>query len=213
MAESSPIDVAGLILTGGSSRRMGFDKTQLSIEGIPLARRVASALIGAADPVLEVGPGVTRLPTVSESPKGEGPLVAVVCGARELRRRGHRGAVLVVASDLPFLRREGLFELARWPVDGSVVPVVQGRAQPLCARWSIEDLEAGDALVERGERTMRALVAEVHPLLLDVASEMMVLSADQLVDLDTRRDVQRLHDAAGFPGPGESDHSSVRSLR
>jgi molybdenum cofactor guanylyltransferase len=204
--------VAGLLLTGGTSRRMGFDKSRLTVEGTPMARRVARALAAAAAPVLEVGPGTSGLPTVAESKTGEGPLFALTCGARELRRRGHYRAVLLVACDLPFLSRDGLVELAGWPSDRSVVPAVAGRPQPLCAKWSTEDLDVADRLVARGERSMRALVAAVRPVLLDVEKEMTRLTTAQLVDLDTRDDAQRLQVAIAFPRLGERDRSSVRSL-
>jgi molybdenum cofactor guanylyltransferase len=192
MADKAANDVAGLLLTGGSSRRFGSDKARLLIEGIALARRVASAVAVAVDPVLEVGLGVSGLASIGESPAGEGPLVALVCGVRELHRLGHTGAVLVVACDLPFVRSEGLEELARWPTHRSVLPVVAGRAQPLCARWAPDDCAVAVSLVSRGERSMRALIEATQPLMLDVVAEAGALTRDQLEDLDTREDARRL---------------------
>ena len=49
--------VAGLILTGGASRRMGFDKAKMVIEGEPIRQRLIGVLCEVASPVLEVGPG------------------------------------------------------------------------------------------------------------------------------------------------------------
>lgn len=150
--------VAGLLLTGGASRRMGFDKALLAVDGVPNAVRLARVLDAVTEPALEVGPGVSGLTAVQETPRGAGPLVAVCAGARRLRDAGHDGAVVVVACDLPFLTAEVVSGLCAWPGGGSVVPVVVGHAQPLCARWSPADLMAGELLVEAGERSMKALL-------------------------------------------------------
>src|SRR5512135_3454415 len=77
---------AGLLLTGGASKRMRRDKATIDFGGVPLAVRVARALAQVAYPVLAVGiEAGTGLPTVDD-PR-EGPLVAFVRGAAELRAR------------------------------------------------------------------------------------------------------------------------------
>nr|MDP9020189.1 NTP transferase domain-containing protein [Actinomycetota bacterium] len=58
--------VAGLLLTGGASRRMGRDKALLAVHGLPLAQRTAGVLAAVVAPVLEVGPGRSTLPAVQE---------------------------------------------------------------------------------------------------------------------------------------------------
>jgi molybdenum cofactor guanylyltransferase len=151
--------VAGLLLTGGASQRMGFDKALMLVDGAPNAARLAIALRTAAAPTCEVGPGVSGLPAIQETPRGAGPLVAICAGARHLRSLGHDGPVEVLACDLPFMTSEVISELCAWPARGSVVPVVAGHPQPLCARWSQTDLLAGETLVRAGQRSMKALLA------------------------------------------------------
>ncbi|MGA8295837.1 MAG: NTP transferase domain-containing protein [Acidimicrobiales bacterium] len=208
--------VGGLLLTGGSSRRMGFDKARMLVDGIASAVRVARALDSVCGRVLEVGPGVSGVSAVIESPHGEGPLAALVCGARALQAEGRLGQVVVVACDLPFLRPAGLREIARWPVEGSVVPVVDGKPQPLCARWSGSDLALAASLLASGERSLRALVEATRPTFVDVKKEAKALTVDQLEDLDTLVDAAR-HGVDLRPGAdapvGLSGHgvASVRS--
>ncbi|HTW09716.1 MAG TPA: NTP transferase domain-containing protein, partial [Acidimicrobiales bacterium] len=113
-----------------------------------------------ACPVVEAGPGFTRLRAVRERPPGGGPLLAVCAGATELAARGHAGAVLVVACDLPFVTQATLAALACHPGEQSLVPLVGGRWQPLCARWSAADLALAHNLAEAGARSMRALVEQ-----------------------------------------------------
>jgi molybdenum cofactor guanylyltransferase len=185
--------VAALLLTGGSSRRMGFDKALLEVDGQPNAARLAGALgLVAAGPALEVGPGRSGLPWLQESPPGAGPLVAVAAGAAALGDRGWRGPVLVVACDLPRLGARPLAVLARWPGDSSVVPTWGGAPQPLCARWAWGDLQSARRLVGEGRKSMRALLDVVAFGLLGPSDWPGGEDADELADVDEPDDLKRL---------------------
>jgi molybdopterin-guanine dinucleotide biosynthesis protein A len=65
---------------------------------------------------------------------------------------------------------EVLAVLSGWPGVSSAVPLVGGRPQPLCARWSAADLVVAAELVAAGERSMKALLARAAAEMLgDVA--------------------------------------------
>src|SRR5712692_7095438 len=98
---SATVTVAGVLLTGGASRRMGRDKALLVVDGRTLAERGAELLAAVADPVVEVGPGHSGLAAVQEDPPGSGPLAGLCAGAAELGRLGHDGSVLLLAVDMP----------------------------------------------------------------------------------------------------------------
>ena len=102
--------VAGVLLTGGSSRRMGRDKATMVVRGEQLATRTARVLSAVCDPVVEVGRGVTELKCVREYPPGSGPLAALVAGADELAV----DEVLLLACDYPFIDEPVLRLLADW---------------------------------------------------------------------------------------------------
>jgi molybdopterin-guanine dinucleotide biosynthesis protein A len=150
----NPTTVAGMVLTGGSSRRMGLDKTMIPIAGEPCVVRVERAMRSTASPCIEVGPGKTSLPSVLEAEPGRGPLTAIAAGWRALEDRGHVGPVLVVAGDLPLVSEEVLRWLAALPGTCSVVPEVHGRRQPLLARWSSTDLHSAAAAAALGRRAL-----------------------------------------------------------
>ncbi|MFC0083091.1 molybdenum cofactor guanylyltransferase, partial [Aciditerrimonas ferrireducens] len=81
-----------VLLTGGTSRRMGVDKATLFVGGVPLAWRVARALAAVGGPVVEVGPGaVPWLPVAREEPPGGGPLAGLVAGWSWLAAIGVEG--------------------------------------------------------------------------------------------------------------------------
>lgn len=182
-----------MVLTGGRSRRMGFDKATAVVGGRLLAVAVADALGRVARPVVEVGPGVSGAGIVTcEDPPGSGPLPAVAAGIGALATWGHRGDVLVVACDLPRLGSGILGLLAAYRAPASVVPVVAGRPQPLCARWSGADLAAAAEAADAGERSLRPLLARPGVVLLDEPGWAGAADPDELADADVPADLDRL---------------------
>jgi molybdopterin-guanine dinucleotide biosynthesis protein A len=120
---------------------MGRDKARLVLAGSTLAERSASVLEAVAAPCVEVGPGASGLPASWESPPGAGPLAAIAAGWQALRALGARVPAIVLACDLPLVTADVLAVLSHWPGDGSVVPLIDGVPQPLCARWSAAALD------------------------------------------------------------------------
>jgi molybdopterin-guanine dinucleotide biosynthesis protein A len=164
---------------------MGRDKARLLVSGEPYAVHGARMLCAVCDPVLEVGDGASGLPCVREDPPGDGPLAALLAGARALALPA-RTPIVVLACDLPFIDVAFLALLANFDSEGSVVPVVDGEPQYACARWSPSALTSARAAYERGERAMRALL---------IAEDAVLLPADSyahvLTDVDTPDDLRR----------------------
>ncbi len=151
----------GILLTGGSSRRMGRDKATIEVGGVTLAERSAAILQSATALAVEVGPGASGLPHVTEEPAGSGPLAAVLSGYASLvEQAGSTRPAIVLACDMPEVTVELLTWLANYceaPGDPppSVVPIAGGKPQPLCARWSVADLSRAAELLEAGERSLK----------------------------------------------------------
>lgn len=188
---SGPVPgTAGILLTGGLSRRMGSDKASLRIDGQVSAQRLGTLLSAVSVPAIEVGACRSPLPSVREVEAGGGPLVALAAGWAVLGGLGHSGPVLVLACDLPLVDEALVRLLATWPAGTSVVPVVEGRPQPLCARFSSQTLSAAPSLVAEGHRSLRSLL-EVGPVLWleepqwgPVASRRSFTDVDRPDDLD-----------------------------
>jgi molybdopterin-guanine dinucleotide biosynthesis protein A len=180
---------------------MGTDKAAIRLSDDPektgptLAARTAGLLLMACSPVIEVGPARSSLPAVMESPAGAGPLAAMVAGWEALLLAGWDGPVLVVATDLPRLTASMLMWLADHPASRSVVPVAEGRVQPLCARYSAPDMALAARLVQGGARSMRALLDATNPIL--ASEELWAPQAGGslvLADVDTPEDLDRMTD-------------------
>lgn len=188
------MQVAGLLLTGGASTRMGRDKATLLIDGVTMAAGVARALCAVADPVLVVGHKAgTGLETV-EDPR-DGPLVALACGRRALLEHGLDVPALVVACDLPFVTREvlGYVASAGAAADADIaVPMLDGRQQSLCAWYAPAALDAAVRLTAIGGRSMKALVASHFRVFRITQDEWSLIAGDDaLRDIDSPADLNR----------------------
>lgn len=184
------MDVAGLLLTGGTSRRMGRCKATLPWAGTTLARHLGAVLASVAAPVLEVGPGHSGLEAVTDDLPGAGPLAAVVTGAAALRCRGWTGAALVVATDLPGCDARLLTLLATTATEATVVPVDgEGRRQLLCARYAPSALDRAQQAVAAGHRAMRAALDGEAVVELPPARWVPVAGAAALDDVDEPGDL------------------------
>lgn len=199
-------ELGGLLLTGGRSTRMGRDKATIEVDGITLAERTATLLHDATTLALEVGPGVSALASVQEDPPGQGPLAAILAGRQALLERGlsPHASCLVVSCDLPRLTASVLQRLAGTAGAASVLPVIDGTEQPLCARWSARDLDAAVAAFAGGERSLRHLPERSNATLLGETG--WGDDAASLRDADTPADLTTIGvtlDAPPGPGHGE----------
>ena len=137
-------DQSSVLLTGGASRRMGFDKASILIESEPLAVRLARMLRKAGwEPTIL---GHTPLDGYCFHPDNEverGPLAALraFCPSSHL--------VFVLSCDVPLF--DGAVARAlksRLGDKEAAIPSINGRLQPLCGvycRYAWESLSIVDS--------------------------------------------------------------------
>jgi molybdopterin-guanine dinucleotide biosynthesis protein A len=130
-------NVAGAVLTGGASARMGSDKAALAIGGVASATRVARCLALLCEDVVLVGGDPPADAPGRRAPDGDGPRSALrgVVAALEATRAER---VLVVATDLPFVTPDLLLALIAWPEADAVVPRTADGVHPLCGLYRRE---------------------------------------------------------------------------
>jgi molybdopterin-guanine dinucleotide biosynthesis protein A len=182
---------AGVLLTGGGSRRLGLDKATLVVNGERLADHAARVLGVVCRRVVEVGPGITGLPVCREDPVGSGPLAALVAGVVALGSAASGGVVLL-ACDLPAVEEPLVRLVAEWPGRSTVVPVSGGRLQPVCARYGRAALEEAAAALAAGERSLRGLLGRTDHDLLHESTWSAVAPRDAFADVDTPADLARV---------------------
>jgi molybdenum cofactor guanylyltransferase len=183
---------AGVVLTGGRSRRLGVDKATLVLDGETLALRAARRLGAICTPVVEIGDGVSGLPALRESPPGSGPLAALAAAGVWLGERGDDTAALLLAVDLPHVEEPFLRWLRDRPGAPTVVLRIDGRLQPVCARYGPDALVAAGSLIAGGVRALHELFDVVEHDVVEEDEWCDVASRETFLDVDTPADAQRL---------------------
>jgi molybdenum cofactor guanylyltransferase len=181
-----------MLLTGGASRRMGTDKALLRIDGMTMANRLGHLLSLVTSPTIEVGPGHSVLSSVADMQSGQGPLVGITSGILEFERLEWFGPAVILACDLPLLDEAALRLLTDWPGEGSVVPVVDGHPQPLCARWSRVALQTAVTLAKSGQRSLKGLPMIGPGTYLHEQTWGEVVSRETFSDVDDPQDLLAL---------------------
>jgi molybdopterin-guanine dinucleotide biosynthesis protein A len=155
-------DVAGVVLCGGGSRRMGRDKAFIEVDGQPLVLRGARRVEEVCHPVF-LAPGRLPLeglgyPTVPDAAIDTGPLGGLL-GALHASPHPWMAAVAV---DMPFaspgvLRL--LVDLAG--EDDAVVPVTTNGPEPLHALYQRSCLPPAERALFDGRYGLRSLLDEL----------------------------------------------------
>ncbi|WP_307585375.1 molybdenum cofactor guanylyltransferase [Paenibacillus wynnii] len=163
------MEISGILLAGGSSRRMGVNKALLEIGGVPLISNISSQLSAVADTVMISCSEKDKdsdtyiflgLPLITDIYAGLGPLGGVHAGLSHSRTEWNA----VIACDLPFVSKELLQHMRNivGNADNSVQAVVpvaaNGKVQPLLAMYHINVLPSlKEALDNRQSRVMEWL--------------------------------------------------------
>lgn len=164
---ASPL--AGVVLAGGASRRMGRDKATVSFAGPEGAKAmveyVVSVLRERCEPVFVIaapGQALPELPAtvLRDEVRGVGPLLATGRGLRAAAEAGLERA-FVSAVDMPLISVDLIDELAGHTGADVVLPW-DGRDHYLAGVYRTGLADHIEALVAAGERSMRALVDSVN---------------------------------------------------
>lgn len=154
-------DIAGCILAGGQSRRMGEDKARLSLAGTPLldlaiARlrpQVASLIVNRHD--LKSPIDARGLPVVTDAPGDhQGPLAGLLAALDWARQNGFT-FVVTTAVDTPFFPRDLVVQLVAASTDlDMAVASSGGRLHPVFGLWKVTLMPALTDFMQGGRRSM-----------------------------------------------------------
>jgi molybdopterin-guanine dinucleotide biosynthesis protein A len=173
--------VAGIVLCGGQSRRMGRPKAWLPFAGEIMLPRVVRLLGEAVRPIVVVAAPEQEVPPlpfdveiVRDEEKGRGPLQGLAAGLAALR--GRADAAYLSSCDVPFLRPAFVRRLIDLLGDHAVcVPRVGDHHHPLAAVYRLEVAEAVTRLLAENR---------LRPFFLFEAVPTRVVEATELAGVD-----------------------------
>lgn len=204
--EQTSRGVAGIILAGGRSRRMGRDKALLSVPGetpLTFVEHLASRLSALCTQVLLVArderSGKEYLSAshsqnwrvVYDRMPDQGPLMGLYSGLQAMTS----SHALVLAVDLPCVQPALLAWLCAFPLtDEALIPRVQGIPQVLLARYPRAILPAIEECLQVGRQDPRALLEKTPVRFLE---EEQVREVDpelrSFVNVNTPEDFERVN--------------------
>jgi len=149
-----------VILAGGASRRFGEDKTRLIFQGKPLVQSVYQTLkqFGFDVFVSATLPGqfsdLGLLTIADHSPLG-GPLQAIYSVLTQVSAE----KILVVACDMPLLRKEVLEKLVCYSPDADIVFLEsEGKIKMLPGIYSKRIIPIVSSLLEHGKKDLKSIL-------------------------------------------------------
>lgn len=152
-------NMTGIVLAGGESRRMGVNKAQLRVDGIPLIERVVTILSGIFPRIIVVAnaplhltlPGLT---VVNDIFRGMGPLAGIHAGLLHSADEYN----FVAACDMPYLDPALISHLLSLASGHEiVVPTTGGRPEPLHAVYARSLVPRIEALLAEDRRMIQGL--------------------------------------------------------
>jgi molybdopterin-guanine dinucleotide biosynthesis protein A len=147
-------ELTGLVLAGGSSRRMGRDKARLELDGRDLIGLVVDRLSAICGEVLIVGTDPTPYSDLGAGLVADVfPGVGVLGGLHAGLRAASCELALAVGCDMPFLDTELLLAFAGWAEGYDVALLRQDRqVEPLHAAYRRTCIEAMEEAIRAGDR-------------------------------------------------------------
>ncbi len=153
-----------VILAGGASRRMGFDKQTLTLEGRPLIERTVEQLSELFDDIIIVTdrPQLYHDDTirlVADVYPGRGPMAGIHAGLIHSKSR----FVYVIGCDMPYPERDYMNLMKRKletadadSVAGVMMRRDDGFLEPLNAFYNVTLVDAMANSLEQGERSLQS---------------------------------------------------------
>lgn len=193
------VSLAGVVLAGGASQRMGRDKANLPVPGPAGASRVPTMIehvvgvIGQrCEPVFVMAAQGQPLPAlqariVRDELRGLGPLPATARGLRAAADAG-AGLAFVCAVDMPLLAVDLIDDLVRRATETNAEVVLpwDGQDHYLAAVYRTDLADRADALVAGGARRMSALVDASD------AQRVVMVDSRSLTNVNTDADLRAL---------------------
>lgn len=172
------LHITGLILAGGKSSRMGKNKALLPIGDKTAVERIVQALSEWTDSqVISADEAetylFTGLPVAVDLHPGEGPLAGLEAGMEKEQADWY----LAAACDMPLIRPEvvkyltGKIKTSEYQ---AVLPVINGRRQPLLAAYRADCLPVLKNCLSDGERSLKAFFDKIN---FDIITESDMIEA------------------------------------
>ncbi|HDR7656765.1 MULTISPECIES: molybdenum cofactor guanylyltransferase [Bacillus] len=185
---------AGIVLAGGMSSRFGEPKALASWQGSTFIEHILKVMTTALQEVVVISNSdikerveqLVQVPVIEDIPhyKGNGPLAGIVSGMEYIEADWYA----IMPCDAPNVSHEWftiLLEQTSYEYD-AVVPIINGRKQPLLAAYHNRVKEKIYALLQEEKRSMGQLLSQCNVKY--IAGEDVQANADWFINVNTKEE-------------------------
>jgi molybdenum cofactor guanylyltransferase len=188
-------DVCAVILAGGQSRRMGFNKALIEVNGRPIISLLIDQVSQVTNRILISSNDSSsyrflNFPVVPDHFAGCGPLA----GLHAAMHCNDCSLFIVLACDLPNLQApllKSLVSLAEG-FDAAIPRTKDGRAHPLCAVYQRTCLPSIEQALERGSHKFIEIFFDNSLAVRWIGPDEGIYKPAELANINTPVDLQRL---------------------
>jgi molybdopterin-guanine dinucleotide biosynthesis protein A len=203
-------DICAVILAGGKSSRMGFNKALLKVDGTPLIRILVNRVLPITNHILVSSNDTADyqfldFPVIPDQYREHGPLA----GLHAAMLKHVAPLYLVLACDLPNLQTPFLRNLIAFAegFDAAIPRSRVGIAHPLCAVYRRTCLPTIENALQQGNKKVITTFLDSSLLLGWIGPDEGQFEDDDLANINSPEDLQKL----GIRPDAESGPSSICS--
>lgn len=190
--------IAGIVLAGGQSSRFGEPKALAIWQGKTFIEHSVEALKEVVTDIVVIShPAITNelshilhVPVVEDIAlyKGNGPLAGLLTGMEF----GEADWYIVAPCDTPYVSKAWAMTFIERADETyeAIVPVVEGRKQPLLALYHHRTKEKIEQLLQEGKRSMQGLLSQCNVQY--VTAEELQLSKELFLNVNTKEEYSQL---------------------
>lgn len=189
---------AGIVLAGGISSRFGEPKALASWDGSTFVEHILKVMTTAMEEVVVISHSdikerveqFVQVPVIEDIPhyKGNGPLAGIVSGMEYIEADWYA----IMPCDAPNVSNEWFPILLKQTSDeyDAVVPIINGRKQPLIAAYHNRVKEKIYTLLQEEKRSMGQLLSQCNVKY--VAGEDVQANAEWFINVNTKEEYARV---------------------
>jgi molybdopterin-guanine dinucleotide biosynthesis protein A len=188
-------DVCAVVLAGGKSSRMGFNKALLKVEGAPLIRILIDRILPITKRIIISSNDTAdyqflNFPVIPDRYQDYGPLAGLHAAMLEYVAPLY----LVLACDLPNLQTQVMQNLlaSAEGFDAAIPRSRDGRAHPLCAVYRRTCLPIIENALQRGEKKVISTFLDSALLISWIAPKKGQFKDADLANINSPEDLQKL---------------------
>jgi molybdopterin-guanine dinucleotide biosynthesis protein A len=190
--------IAGIVLAGGQSRRFGEPKALVKWNGKTFIEHSMEAMQAVTKDVVAISHPtiinellhIVSIPVIEDIAmyKGDGPLAGLLTGMNYL----HADWYIVAPCDTPNISKQWARKMVSYINEDIevIVPVIDGRKQPLLALYHCDVKEKIEYLLQEEKRSVQQLLSQCHVRYVTV--EESKLPKELFLNVNTKEEYSQL---------------------